>query len=147
MLESTGCEFHFTSISDINTLGTDIPHQKGHGENLRNTPQLANAFEEYSLQDYKHILEGDHWLEPLGIHAWNRPNLSWWFEEDNGDKWLELHPSPEQHLSWVHQYNQNLTVEQENLIDTTNNAKTNDYKETIANITKAVNWNREYRGF
>lgn len=147
LLESTGCEFHFTSISDINTLGTDIPHQKGHGENLRNTPQLANAFEEYSLQDYKHILKGDHWLEPLGIHAWNRPDLSWWFEEDNGDKWLELHPSPEQHLSWVHQYNQNLTVEQENLIDTTNNAKTNDYKETIANITKTVNWNREYRGF
>ena len=53
----------------------------------------------------------------------------------------------EDNYSWVHQYNQNLTVEQENLIDTTNNAKTNDYKETIANITKTVNWNRDYRGF
>ena len=96
---------------------------------------------------YKHILKGKHWLEPLGLHAWNRPELSWWFEEDNGDKWLELHPSPTQHLSWVHTHNQFLTQEQKNLIDTTNSAKTNDYKETISNITSTVKWNRTYRGF
>mgnify|MGYP003325411943 CR=1 FL=1 len=42
--KSTKFYGYFTSISDIKTLGTDIPHQKGHGENLRNTPELADAF-------------------------------------------------------------------------------------------------------
>ncbi len=147
LLESTGCEFYFTSISDINTLGTDIPHQKGHGENLRNTPELADAITEYDIFLYKDILKGKHWLEPLGIHAWHRPDLSWWFENEQGEKWLELHPSPMQHLSWVHSHNQFLTEEQKNLIDTTTSAKTNDYKETIANITSTVKWDRKYRGF
>ena len=147
LLESTGCEFYFTSISNLNTLGTDIPHQSGHGENLRNTPELANGIEEFGLKEYSDVLKGDHWLCPIGIHAWNRPDLQWWFENEQGNKWVELHPSPNQHLDWVHNHNQNVTKEQENLIDTTNSAKTNDYKETIANITRTVDWDRKYRGF
>ena len=144
--KATGCEFYFTSISDLNTLGTDIPHQKGHGENLRNTRELADAIKEYNLEEYKDVLKGDHWLCPIGLHAWNRPDLTWWFNGDEG-RWVELHPSPYQHLDWVHNHNQNVTEEQKKLIDTTVKAKTDDYKETIANISKTVNWNRTYRGF
>ena len=65
LLESTGCEFYFTSISDINTLGTDIPHQKGHGENLRNTPELADALEEYDLLEYISIYLLNFFFENL----------------------------------------------------------------------------------
>jgi hypothetical protein len=149
LLDSIDCEYYFTSISDIKTLGTDIPHQKGHGENLRNTPELADAFTEYEVPEYRNVLQGREWLEPLGLHAWNRPNESWWFENDKGEKWIELHPSPSQHLSWVDSvlHNQILTAKQKKLIDTTMKSKTNDYKETISNITSAVQWNRNYRGF
>ena len=59
-----------------------------------------NAWEEYDLQDYKYIFDKEHWLEPTGLYAWNRPDQQWWFEGDNGEKWIELHPSPEQHLNY-----------------------------------------------
>lgn len=147
LLESTGCEFYFTSISDLKTLGTDIPHQKGHGENLRNTPELADAFQEYNLEEYRHILQGKHWLCALGLHAWNMPNESWWFTDDQGNKWIELHPSPSQHLSWVKDHNQIPSLDQENLIDSVNALKSDDYKDTIAKISQNVNWDRTYRGF
>ena len=148
LLKDTNCKFYFTSISNLETLGTDIPHQKGHGENLRNTPELADAFKELDLEQYRYVLEGPEWLESLGLHAWNRPDSSWWFEE-NGEKWLELHPSPIQHLSFCQSYlSHNLSEQTQNMIDTVIDCKTNDYKETIKNITslQLANWDRSYRG-
>ena len=100
----------------------------------------------FNLEQYRYVLEGPEWLEPLGLHAWNSPEHSWWFEE-NGEKWVELHPSPTQHLSFVQSYlNQNLDDTTKKMIDTVIECKTNDYKQTIKNITKLVNWDRSYRG-
>ena len=28
------------------------------------------------------------------------PTQQWWFEGDNGEKWIELHSVPEQHLNY-----------------------------------------------
>ena len=149
LLKSTKCKFFMTSISKLNTLGSDIPHQDGHGENIRNNPKLSNAWEEFGLQEYSKIFEEDHWLQPIGLHGWNRPDLSWWFTDDSNNKWVELHPSPQQHLSWLQSnLSQELTDEQQNMIDTVVDCKTNDYIETIKTITsmQIANWDRSYRG-
>ena len=66
---------------------------------------------------------------------------------EDGNKWLELHPSPDQHLSWVKDHNQIPSLDQENLIDKVNYLKSDDYKETIAKISQNVQWDRTYRGF
>tara|TARA_B100000927_G_scaffold169122_1_gene136302 strand:+ start:3890 stop:4726 length:837 start_codon:yes stop_codon:yes gene_type:complete len=148
-LKSKGCKFYFTSIGKLETLGTDIPHQAGHGENLRNTPELSNAWEEYDLQDYKYIFDKEHWLEPIGLYAWNRPDQQWWFEGDNGEKWIELHPSPEQHLNYcVDNLSHKLNDKSENALNTVNSVKKENYKDTIKNITnlKIEGWDREVRG-
>jgi len=150
LLKSTGCNFLFTSINKLETLGTDIPHQAGHGENLRNTPELANAWDEYELQDYKYIFDEDYWLEPIGLYAWYRKDYSWWFTNKNNEKWIELHPSPIQHLNWVmDNLSHNLNQQQQYMIDSINNVKTDDYKETIKNITnlQLEGWDRNYRGY
>ena len=65
------------------------------------------------------------------------------------NKWVELHPSPQQHLSWLQSnLSQELTDEQQNMIDTVVDCKTNDYIETIKTITsmQIANWDRSYRG-
>ena len=69
LLKDTNCKFYFTSISNLETLGTDIPHQKGHGENLRNTPELADAFKEFNLEQYRYVLEGPEWLESFHLSS------------------------------------------------------------------------------
>lgn len=150
LLKSTGCNFMFTSINNLETLGTDIPHQKEQGENLRNTPELANAWDEYGLQEYKYIFDEDYWLEPVGLYAWFRQDYSWHFRDKDGNKWIELHPSPIQHLNWVmDNLSHNLDQHQQIMIDNINNVKTDDYKETIKNITnlKIESWDRTYRGY
>ena len=95
LLESTGCEFYFTSISDLKTLGTDIPHQKGHGENLRNTPNLQTHSQEYNLEEYRHILQGKTLALCFRSSCLEYAQMKvGGLLMTQGNKWIELHPCP-----------------------------------------------------
>jgi len=98
LLETTGCTFRMTSISDMNKLGTDMPDAPGFGEKTQEKIDVLEYNKELNV--YKR----NDFLEPLGIYAWNRKEKLYTFYDPNTKKdWTELHPSHWHHYDYYTQ--------------------------------------------
>lgn len=102
LLKSIGCIWYMTSVSEWTKLGSDLAFTRGRGTNvpvdLRDHSPRFLPYVKVIWEDHK-----DHWLEPIALHATKTPELYWYFNNAQrpGERYLELHPSPEQHLLWL----------------------------------------------
>lgn len=114
-LDSIGCKWFFTSLSDIRNLGEDLDsyskrYETGNAPNgflkgnlnikdfplYKRYPQF-NFYEKAIWSDYK-----ERWLLPITFTAQQNSNDYWSFQADFDDEpWIEAHPSPIQHLKWL----------------------------------------------
>jgi len=106
LLESTGCTWLMTSMSDLPKLGNDILNDSyGDALTLENPDYTIWEDPEYEkFLFYKDAIWGkyaEHWLDPIGPHAWKQDMLSWAFESDDGKSLRDMHPSPRQHISYI----------------------------------------------
>jgi len=106
LLDNTGCTWLMTSAAKIDALGNDIPDPM-HGEMITkkdNSYSIWNDAEYQKFEAYKSAIWGkyqEHWLEPVGSFAWSIPDKQWTFLGHDNEPWVELHPSPVQHLEFV----------------------------------------------
>lgn len=83
-LESIGCTWYMTSITDIEELRMCDTNENDPPTNV------ANLWEfDPSLMPYRECIwleKEEHWLPPLLPEKWNTPELDWWFDIDYKDK-------------------------------------------------------------
>jgi hypothetical protein len=97
LLESTGCTWYMTSIGEWPLLCSDIWEDVKPVDIRKEIPM----FQCYYDSIWKDHVE--HWLEPIGVHAKQSPELIWFFKDENkNNEWYqEPHPSPQQNANWL----------------------------------------------
>jgi len=112
MLKSAGCQWFMTSMGDIREMGSDMRDKDGYGEKTnivagaKNTGKKAAwailpDLEIYDAAIWQENL--DHWLQPMELFCQTCPELTYDFVDFDGSKFIDLHPSPAQHLAWLKQ--------------------------------------------
>ena len=161
LLNSTGCIWRMTTITDLSKLGTDYPENKEmHGEVVGN---ITNIWDENSkLRMYKEAVfekNKDKWITPIGLFAWQTLDTSYKFRNKiYPSKWTDFHPSIDQHFAWMSNelkpslgLSQNTPDETQEMIDIVNDVYENckyDFDIFCNNINKELKkWIIPYRGF
>lgn len=112
LLNSTGCTWYMTSIGDIRELGNDLRQNDNYGELTNDAVsaskqgkkaawKLAKELEVYDApiwEDHK-----DHWLMPLELFCQTCPEHTFGYLDEAHRTFLDLHPSPRQHILWMKQ--------------------------------------------
>ena len=104
LLDATKCTWRMITISDTKKLGSDIPHTQG--ETSRDTINVWEDHPEFNC--YKEtIFEGkykNHWLEPLGLFAWEREEDLYSFKGPNDpEPYKDFHPSHKHHYEYMNE--------------------------------------------
>lgn len=111
-LKSIGCTWYMTSMGDIREMGNDMRDKTGYGEKTALTKAHASDDDFIAwkmLPDLKMYEASiwnenkDHWLQPLELFCQTCPTLTYDFVDFDGSKFIDLHPSPAQHLGWLDQ--------------------------------------------
>jgi hypothetical protein len=112
MLNGIGCRWYMTSMGDIRDMGSDMRDKNGYGEktgivNRRVKNEKFAAWDiipELEMYD-KPIWQdhADHWLMPFELFCQTCPDLTYDFIDYNNTHFVDLHPSPKQHINWIEQ--------------------------------------------
>jgi len=112
LLKSTGCAWYMTSIGDVRELGNDLRQNDNYGELTNDAVsagkqgkkaawRLAKELEVYDdaiWADHK-----DHWLMPFELFCQTCPEHTFGYLDDREEVFLDLHPTPRQHILWIKQ--------------------------------------------
>lgn len=112
LLKSIGCNWYMTSMSEIRQMGSDMRESTHYGE--KTALSTNKSEDDYlawkilpDLKVYQKTIwedHADHWLTPFETFCKTCPNLNYAFTDSNGaPNFVDLHPSPEQHLLWLKQ--------------------------------------------
>ena len=112
ILKASGCQWYMTSMGDIREMGSDMRDKDGYGEktNLVNGVKKAEKKVAWAilpdLEIYDSAIWGDHeehWLQPMELFCQSCSDLTYDFVDFDGSRFVDLHPSPAQHLGWIKQ--------------------------------------------
>ena len=170
LLDGIGCTWYMTSMSDLTKLGTEVSEKTVDGELPTPDVMLQDVWSASpDLLPYKKAIwenYEDQWIPPLLDICNATQEEHFWFKHatDGSEKgynvfdgrWMEPHPSINQHALWVLQFKKcigmpvELTSEQQQMVDDVNNIKnsTETYKEFDDQLHKTT-WSvtHRYRGF
>jgi len=169
LLNSTGCTWYMTSMSELTKISTEVSHKTVDGELPTLDVVLQDVWEVApDLLPYKSIWDRypGQWIPPMLDICNATEEEYWWFQFDpknakedkdkvHNGRWMEPHPSVNQHALWVLQFKKfigesaELTKEQQDMADWFNNIKnkTKTYREFEAEAQKTL-WyiTNRYRG-
>lgn len=112
LLEASGCQWYMTSMGDVREMGKDMRDKTGYGEKTTLVVNHKKGAEHSAweiLPDLKVYDKAiwdnyaDHWLMPMELFCQTCPELTYDFVDWDGSKFIDLHPSPAQHLGWITQ--------------------------------------------
>jgi hypothetical protein len=112
LLKFTGCVWYMTSIGDVRELGNDLRQNDNYGELTNDAVsagkqgkkaawRLAKELEVYDdtiWSDHK-----DHWLMPFELFCQTCPEHTFGYMDVDDEVFLDLHPTPRQHILWIKQ--------------------------------------------
>jgi hypothetical protein len=110
MLKASGCQWYMTSMGDIREMGGDMRDKAGYGEKTDLVTKAKNSEKKTAwailpdLEIYDDPIwkeHKEHWLQPMELFCQTCPELTYDFVDFNGEKFIDLHPSPAQHLCWI----------------------------------------------
>jgi hypothetical protein len=112
LLNSTGCKWYMTSIGDIRELGNDLRQNDNYGE-LTNDAVAASKKGKKAAWKLSEELEvyndpiwedhADHWLMPFELFCQTCPEHTFGYIDEKFTVFLDLHPTPRQHILWMQQ--------------------------------------------
>lgn len=168
LLNSTGCQWYMTSMTDMGKISTEVSPATVDGEIPGTDTKLYDVWEHSKeLLDYKEMIwdnNPDKWVEPI-IETCNATlGKHWMFKHDlknekgfnvHNGMWMEPHPSVEQHALWLLKLKEKMGVEavlteaEDSMVKefTKYKEETETYKELEARISETF-WyqTRRYRG-
>lgn len=110
LLDAVGCNWYMTSIGDFKYLGSDMRDKDKYGEKTNFAKKLAESKKTAwdaipDLKIYQKLWDDrqDKWLMPLELFCQTCPDSTYEFLDLDGSTFIDLHPSPQQHLNWIQQ--------------------------------------------
>lgn len=111
LLQASGCEWYMTSMSDLRNMGSDMRESEFYGEKTDLTNNYKDTDDKLAwkilpdLRVYEPTIwdrYADNWLTPFETFCQSCPELTYKFTDSKGaPNFLDLHPSPSQHLMWL----------------------------------------------
>lgn len=113
LLESTGCTWYMASIGDVRNMGSDI--RQANSQKYGELTDLVKTVDKPGFSAYNIVPEleiynkpiwedhADKWLTPLELFCQGNDQLTFMFRDSQGKPWLDLHPTPRQHVMWLEQ--------------------------------------------
>lgn len=111
-LQAVGCNWYMTSMGDIREMGSDMRDKNGYGEKtaLVNKHRKGDSKTGWEIMPDLVIYDkaiwqnySEHWLMPLELYCQTCTDLTYGFVDSDATKFVDLHPSPAQHIGWVAQ--------------------------------------------